>query len=72
VNAIAPGFVRTEMTARLATDQAFFDYTCRRTPLGRWGEPGDIAGPALFLASDLAAYVNGQVIAVDGGLTVAL
>ncbi len=72
VNAIAPGFIETEMTASLVKDKAFYDYGCRRTPLGRWGIPADIAGPVLFLASGAAAYVNGAVLTVDGGMTIAL
>lgn len=66
VNAIAPGFVQTDMTAKLSDDLR--KEWCSRIPLRRGGEPEDIAGAALFLASDLAAYVTGQVLVVDGGM----
>jgi 3-oxoacyl-[acyl-carrier protein] reductase len=66
VNAIAPGYIQTEMTANLPEKaiQAFLD----QIPLKRAGTPDDIANAALFLASDLAAYITGQVIQVDGGM----
>jgi len=66
VNAIAPGFIDTEMTHRLtdAVKEAYLG----RIPLGRFGSAGEVADVALFLASDAAAYVTGQVLAVDGGL----
>ena len=66
VNAIAPGFIDTEMTTGLpdAVKQSYLG----RIPLGRFGSPGEVADVALFLASDAAAYVTGQVVAVDGGL----
>ncbi|HET9133997.1 MAG TPA: 3-oxoacyl-[acyl-carrier-protein] reductase [Gemmatimonadales bacterium] len=65
-NCIAPGFIATDMTAALpeATRAALLE----SIPLGRLGAPGDIAGAVLFLASDLAAYVTGQVLVVDGGM----
>lgn len=66
VNAIAPGFVQTDMTAKLSDDLR--KEWCSRIPLRRGGEPEDIASAALFLASDLAAYVTGQVLVVDGGM----
>ena len=71
-NAIAPGFIITEMTTELRRDQAFIDFVNRRTPLGRWGEPEEIAAAALFLASDAASYVNGHLLVVDGGVTASL
>ena len=66
VNAIAPGYIETEMTAGLPDKavQAFMD----QIPLKRAGKPDDVANAALFLASDLAAYITGQVIQVDGGM----
>lgn len=70
VNAIGPGFVRTEMTAGLQADPDFTAWVEMRTPLGRWADPEEIAGAAVFLASDAAAYVNGHLLMVDGGMTV--
>ncbi|MFP4151485.1 MAG: 3-oxoacyl-ACP reductase FabG [Alkalispirochaeta sp.] len=66
VNAIAPGFIRTPMTETVP--QKVLDLMVSRTPLGRMGEPGDIANAATFLASDAASFVTGQVLRVDGGL----
>ena len=67
VNAIAPGWIATGLTDPLRTDPARSQAIVARTPLGRWGAPGDIAGPALFLASPLAAFVTGVILPVDGG-----
>jgi gluconate 5-dehydrogenase len=67
VNGIAPGFFRTEMNAALAADAEFSAWVARRTPAGRWGDPADIAGAAVFLASAAADYVTGHILCVDGG-----
>jgi gluconate 5-dehydrogenase len=67
VNGIAPGFFRTEMNAALTGDAEFSAWVARRTPAGRWGEPPEIAGAAVFLASAAADYVTGHLLAVDGG-----
>jgi gluconate 5-dehydrogenase len=67
VNGIAPGFFRTEMNAPLVADTEFSAWVARRTPAGRWGEPSEIAGAAVFLASSAADYVSGHLLAVDGG-----
>lgn len=67
-NAVAPGFVYTELTASLPPD--LVQQAIDRTPLGRVGEAEDMAAAATFLASDDAAYITGQVIAVDGGLSI--
>ena len=72
VNALAPGFFPTDATAALHDDQKFNEWIAGRAPLGRWGEPSELAGPAVFLASDAAAYITGHVLTVDGGLTAAL
>src|SRR3989338_7911113 len=66
VNAIAPGFIQTDMTAKLG--EKVVSEMKNLIPLGRFGEPEDIANIALFLASDQSNYITGQVIAVDGGL----
>ncbi len=72
VNAIAPGYVVTDLTKPLHDNPAFFESVRDKTPAGRWGEPEDIGWAALYLASDAAAYVNGHVLTVDGGLTISL
>ncbi len=69
VNAIAPGSFATETNAALASDPVWQERLRMRTALGRWGRPEEIAGAAVFLASDSASYVTAQVIAVDGGMT---
>ncbi|MBC5688879.1 3-oxoacyl-[acyl-carrier-protein] reductase [Mediterraneibacter sp. NSJ-55] len=66
VNAVAPGFIRTEMTAVLSDKVK--DTACAQIPLGKFGEPEDIAEAVAFLASDEARYITGQVINVDGGM----
>ncbi len=70
VNAVAPGFIVTEQSARSRTDPAHVAAVSARTPLGRWGDPDDIAGPVLFLASPAAAFITGTCLAVDGGYSV--
>jgi gluconate 5-dehydrogenase len=71
VNGIAPGFFRTEMNAVLVADADFSAWVARRTPAGRWGDPPEIAGAAVFLASPAADYVTGTVLHVDGGFAAA-
>ena len=66
VNAIAPGFVETDVTKKLASDENVM----KRIPVGRMGRPDEIASLALFLASDAAAYITGEVIRIDGGLAI--
>ena len=68
VNAIGPGYFKTELTEPLAADEQFSAWVRRRTPAGRWGELKDLVGPLLFLASPAADFVNGQILYVDGGL----
>ena len=67
VNAIAPGYVRTDNTAALQQDSTRSRQILERIPAGRWGEPEDIAGAAVFLASPASDYVHGHVLVVDGG-----
>lgn len=69
VNGVAPGFVDTKLTQRSREDPKVYDETVRRIPLGRWGEPEEMGHAAVFLASPLAAYVTGQMLLVDGGIT---
>ena len=67
VNAIAPGYFRTENTAALQQDEIRNRQILERIPAGRWGEPEDLAGAAIFLASPASDYVTGTVLVVDGG-----
>ena len=67
VNAIAPGYMRTDNTAALQADETRNRQILERIPAGRWGEPEDLAGAAVFLASPAADYLNGHVLVVDGG-----
>ncbi|MAH62968.1 MAG: 2-deoxy-D-gluconate 3-dehydrogenase [SAR324 cluster bacterium] len=66
-NAVAPGWIATQFTQALQDDCQRSEAILSRTPLGRWGEPEDVAGPVLFLASDAARFVTGVVLPVDGG-----
>ena len=72
VNALAPGYFAPELNTALLEDKAFTAWVEARTPAGRWAKPEELGGAAVFLASDAAAYVNGHVLAVDGGLSVSL
>jgi 2-dehydro-3-deoxy-D-gluconate 5-dehydrogenase len=67
VNAIAPGYFNTDNTAPLRADEQRYQQVLERIPTGRWGEPRDLAGAAVFLASAASDYVNGHILAVDGG-----
>ena len=72
VNAIAPGYFATEMNRALLDNAEFTAWVNKRTPAGRWGDPAEIAGLAVFLASSASDYVTGQIIMIDGGMSVAL
>ena len=67
VNALAPGYMRTDNTAALQADAVRSKEILSRIPAGRWGEPGDMEGAVLFLASAASNYVNGHILTVDGG-----
>ncbi|MGE0152144.1 MAG: SDR family oxidoreductase [Reyranellaceae bacterium] len=71
-NAISPGFFATETNQPMLDDPAIGVPYARRVPLGRWGRPEEIAGAAVFLASDAASYVNGHTLIVDGGVSATL
>lgn len=71
-NAIAPGYFATDLTRPLAEDVQFDSWVKSEVPLGRWGNPEELQGAAIFLASDAASYVNGHVLVVDGGWTACL
>lgn len=70
VNAILPGSVPTPMTSAFAEDPAIHDMVVGKTPLKRWGQPEEMAGPALFLASPLASFVSGHTLVADGGYSI--
>lgn len=70
INGIAPGYIHTEMTQALVDDPEFNQWIIGRTPSNRWGTPADLAGPIVWLASAGSDYVNGQVVFVDGGMSV--
>jgi len=67
VNAVAPGYMATDMNAALVADPVRMEQLSVRIPAGRWGQPEDVGNVVVFLASPAAAYVHGQVLAVDGG-----
>ena len=69
VNALAPGYIETELTRPLVEDEQFSTWVRGRTPAGRWGKVGDLVGTLLYLVSPAADFVNGQTIYVDGGMT---
>lgn len=69
VNGIGPGYFATEQTAPIRVDgHPFHEFIINRTPAGRWGDPDDLAGTTVFLASRASDFINGQVIYVDGGI----
>lgn len=72
VNGIGPGYFKTEMTQVLADDPEFDAWLKQRTPAGRWGDPTELIGAAIFLASEAANFVNGHILYVDGGIMASL
>jgi gluconate 5-dehydrogenase len=71
-NAIVPGYFVTDLTRELSEDADFDKWVRSEVPLGRWGDPEELVGTAIFLASAAASYINGQLIIVDGGWTACL
>lgn len=69
VNALAPGYFATALTADLVADRAFSTWLAERTPAGRWGEVDELVGAAVFLCSEASSFVHGQILYVDGGMT---
>jgi gluconate 5-dehydrogenase len=68
-NGVAPGYFATETNQAMVKSAAVNEFLQSRVPLRRWGQPPEIAGAAVFLASPAASYVNGQILTVDGGMT---
>jgi gluconate 5-dehydrogenase len=68
VNGIGPGYFITEMTQKLVDDEKFNAWLCSRTPANRWGDPSELIGAAIFLASKASDYVSGHILYVDGGM----
>jgi gluconate 5-dehydrogenase len=69
VNAIGPGYFKTELNKALVDNPEFSGWLEKRTPAGRWGDVGELVGAAIFLASDASSFVNGHILYVDGGIT---
>jgi gluconate 5-dehydrogenase len=69
VNGIAPGYIRTELNEALLKNEEFNAWVEKRTPMGRWAEPSELGGAAVFLASEASSFVNGHILYVDGGFT---
>ena len=72
VNGIGPGYFKTELNEKLVNDPQFSDWLIKRTPTRRWGNVEELAGAAVFLASDASSFVNGHILYVDGGVTATL
>lgn len=72
VNGIGPGYFKTELNQALVDDEKFSSWLIGRTPSRRWGDVEDLAGAAVFLASDAARFVNGHILYVDGGVTASI
>lgn len=72
VNCIAPGYMATDINAGFRADAQRYNWILNRTPMKRWGKPEDLAGAAVFLSSDASAFLTGQVLVIDGGMTIAI
>ena len=72
VNAIAPGYFKTELNKALVEDEKFSGWLAGRTPMGRWGDVDELVGAAVFLCSPSASFVHGHILYVDGGITASL
>ena len=72
VNCIAPGYIATDINTAFRADLARYEWIRNRTPMKRWGTPQDLAGTAVFLASEASTFMTGQVLVVDGGMTIAI
>ena len=72
VNGLGPGYFKTELTEKLVADEKFSAWLIARTPSRRWGDVKELAGAAVFLASDASSFVNGHILYVDGGVTATL
>lgn len=72
VNAIAPGYFKTPLNKALIENAEFSSWLEKRTPAGRWGNVEELAGAAVFLASDASSFINGQVLHIDGGITASI
>ena len=70
VNAIAPGYIATEMNIPLMENKEFSDWVVSKTPQGRWGQPRELGGGAVYLMSEAGGFVNGHVLSIDGGMSV--
>ena len=70
VNAIAPTYFETPLVAQLRNDPETYQFIVDRTPMGRWGQPEELAGLAIFLASRASDFITGQTIFIDGGWTI--
>jgi len=69
INGIAPGYIRTELNEALLKDAEFNAWVEKRTPMGRWADPAELGGAAIFLASEASSFVNGHILYVDGAFT---
>ena len=72
VNCIAPGYIATDINTGFRSDPARYSWILNRTPMRRWGKPEDMAGAAVFLTGDASAFMTGQVLVIDGGMTIAI